>query len=61
MYFVLAFKFASKVSTNLNNVPSVIITFLILHISYGSGYLKGILDFILLNKKPVKKSMELSR
>ena len=61
MYFVLAFMFAKKVSPNLKNVPSIITTFLILHLSYGSGYLKGILDFILLNKKPVKKSMELSR
>ena len=61
IYLILAFIFANKVSTNLKNIPSIIITFLILHISYGSGYLKGILDFILLNKKPVKKNMELSR
>lgn len=61
MYFVLAFIFANRVSHKINNIPLIIIPFLILHISYGSGYLKGILDFVLLNKKPVKKNMELSR
>lgn len=37
------------------------ITFPILHISYGLGYLKGIFDFILLRKKPSDKQKELSR
>lgn len=60
-YFALAFVFAVKVSENSRNILSIITTFLILHLSYGTGYVKGILDFILLNKKPVKKSMELSR
>ncbi len=59
-YFLLAFIFASKV-TSKTNIASVIFTFLILHISYGFGYLKGLIDFVLFNKKPVKKSMELSR
>ena len=61
LYSVLAFIFASKVITNLKNVFLVILAFLILHLSYRTGYLKGILDFVVLNKKPVKKSMELSR
>lgn len=36
-------------------------TFPILHVSYGLGYLKGIIDFILLKKKPSEKQKELSR
>jgi len=59
-YFILAFLFASKVIDKQHIAP-VIFTFLILHISYGFGYLKGLIDFVVLNKKPVKKSMELSR
>lgn len=36
-------------------------TFPILHLSYGLGYLKGIVDFVLLKKKPSDKQKELSR
>lgn len=36
-------------------------TFPILHISYGLGYLKGIIDFILFRKKPSEKQKQLSR
>lgn len=36
-------------------------TFPLLHISYGLGYLKGVIDFILLNKKPSDKQKQLSR
>lgn len=60
LYFILGLYFANKVS-NGQQLFSVLFTFIILHISYGSGYLKGLVDFILLNKKPQKKSMELTR
>lgn len=36
-------------------------TFPILHLSYGLGYLKGILDFLILKKKPSDRQKELSR
>lgn len=36
-------------------------TFPILHISYGWGYLRGIVDFIILNKKPSDRNKALSR
>lgn len=36
-------------------------TFPILHVAYGSGYLKGVIDFILLKKKPSEKQKQLSR
>jgi glycosyltransferase involved in cell wall biosynthesis len=38
-----------------------IMTFKILHLSYGLGYLHGILNFILLNRKPSSKQMKLTR
>jgi GT2 family glycosyltransferase len=36
-------------------------TFPIIHVSYGLGYLKGILEFLLLNKKPSDKQKRMSR
>ena len=36
-------------------------TYLILHCFYGMGYLKGALDFFLLNKTPSNKQKRLSR
>lgn len=36
-------------------------TFLILHSSYGLGYLQGILHFLILRKNPSKKHTDLSR
>ncbi|MCT4562556.1 MAG: glycosyltransferase family 2 protein [Crocinitomicaceae bacterium] len=36
-------------------------TFLILHFSYGLGYLKGIQEFLILGKKPSQKQKRLSR
>lgn len=60
-YFALALIFGLRASKNSKHLFSIVITFGILHLSYGIGYLKGILDFLILNKQPVKKSMELSR
>lgn len=40
---------------------TVLKTFIYLHISYGLGYLVGIIHFLLLNKKPSKKQKRMSR
>jgi len=61
IYFLLAAIFASKISPKTTYTPLIISVFLILHISYGFGYLRGLINFIILNKQPAKKSMELSR
>lgn len=50
-----------KLSINLNEFWKFTRTFLILHFSYGFGYLHGILNFILLKRKPSKNQMRLSR
>lgn len=39
----------------------VLKSFIYLHISYGLGYLVGIIHFLLLNKKPSKKQKRMSR
>jgi len=44
-------------SRNLKLLPFLIISFFLIHFSYGLGYLKGILDFIIL-KKHLKKKLE---
>jgi GT2 family glycosyltransferase len=53
----LTFNLAEKSGQHLK----LFITFPILHISYGLGFLKGMLDFLLLNKKPSDKQQRLSR
>ncbi len=44
-------------SGNLKLVPFLIVSFFLIHFSYGLGYLKGIFDFIIL-KKHLKKKLE---
>jgi glycosyltransferase involved in cell wall biosynthesis len=61
VYFLSAYLFAAKLSNNFFEVSKVVWCFLILHCSYGYGYLKGILDFTLLGKKPGNKATEITR
>lgn len=61
LYLLGAIYFSLKKSKSFVEFISIIFTFYILHFSYGFGYLKGILDFILLKKGPSSKNVELSR
>lgn len=61
LYLMAAIYFSGKLSKKLNEQFSIIKVFWILHYNYGLGYLKGILDFYLLNKNPGIKSEEISR
>jgi len=61
IYLLSAGIFALKTSTNIKNLFLIIYSFIILHISYGTGYLIGIFDFLLLNKNPNKKEIKMSR
>lgn len=61
LYFLLALISAIKLSSNLKKVSKIIFTFLILHFSYGTGYLLGIFNFFILNKEPSKNSESSSR
>ncbi len=51
-YFIGAIYFASKKTIVIPQLFQVIFVFLILHLSYGLGYLKGIINFSLLRRKP---------
>ena len=62
IYTMLNLFFALKDNgLNLMNVFMQMYTCLILHISYGLGYLEGIYDFVLLKKLPNEKNEKLSR
>tara|TARA_B100001758_G_C18399790_1_gene608259 strand:+ start:1347 stop:2360 length:1014 start_codon:yes stop_codon:yes gene_type:complete len=61
VYLFGCFWFASKKSNNLKQISAIILTFIILHSSYGLGYINGIIDFILLRKKPTNKNQNLTR
>jgi GT2 family glycosyltransferase len=62
LYTFMALYFGAQ-AAKTNNVSffQVVKTFPILHISYGLGYLKGILHFLLLRKKPSEKEKTMSR
>lgn len=60
-YDFLALFFAIKITTQFPKFVAVTFTFFILHFSYGIGYLKGIIDFIILRKNPSKNSKNLTR
>lgn len=61
IYILMAILYAFKATKNITHTPQIIYSFLILHISYGSGYLLGIIDFLLLNKNPNKNEVKMSR
>lgn len=50
VYLILAFVFAIKEGDNIKQILLLPILFFILHISYGWGYLKGIIRFVILKK-----------
>lgn len=61
IYVLLATYFTLIVSDHKTNKWEIFKTFPILHVSYGLGYLKGIIDFLIINKKPSNKQKRLSR
>lgn len=62
IYLLTGFIFAIKASRGKGQSLKILYSFIILHFSYGWGYMKGILDFYILRKKEVeKKQTRLSR
>ena len=61
IYFLAAAFSAASIAKHPQDIPKIIYTFLILHFSYGYGYLLGILDFFILGRKPGQKASSLSR
>lgn len=61
IYAGTATLFALKLSENFKQFFTVLLSFFILHTSYGMGYIEGFVNFILLNKQPSKSKYELTR
>ncbi len=61
LYFMMNILFSLRTSANLKEASNLFVIYPILHISYGWGYLKGLIHFLLLNKKPGSSFSELSR
>lgn len=52
LYLALALGSAAKYSTLPKDLLQIAVSFFILHFSYGTGYAKGILDFLILRRQP---------
>jgi len=61
MYLVMGLLFAIRAGSGIPETIKILFSFLILHTSYGVGYLEGILKFVVFNKKPKASSANLSR
>lgn len=61
LYILTSLYFGAKSAKNIPELLRIAVVFPILHFSYGFGYLRGIFDFYILNKKPGIKQKSLSR
>lgn len=61
LYLCVSLYAAWKLTKNPSTFLRVLRAFYTLHLGYGWGYLRGIIDFLILNKKPSSDSMKMSR
>ena len=61
LYIIMNIVFSLNAAKSVNEVPKLIATYFILHVSYGLGYLTGIIQFVMLGKKPSDNQKRLSR
>lgn len=61
VYLTVMLIISVRIGKHINEIVPTAKTFLILHFSYGLGYLKGIAHFLILNKRPSAKEKRLSR
>jgi glycosyltransferase involved in cell wall biosynthesis len=61
MYFFVGLYFAIRKDGRMTQSVNMLGVFFMLHLSYGSGYLIGMIQFMLLRKKPSKRSTKLTR
>lgn len=61
LYFIVAINESLKANFNLKNQFKLIKTFLILHISYGLGYLSAIKDLLFLRTFEIEKRNKITR
>jgi len=61
LYLVGAIASAFQAAGSVAEVPGIVKAFLVLHLSYGWGYLHGMLDFLVLRREPHTKAHALTR
>jgi len=61
IYALLTLFFSLTSASSSTELINLLLIYPILHISYGWGYLKGVFNFVILNKKPGSGYSELSR
>lgn len=61
LYKLLAFVFAFRKSTSPIAVIRIVSAFFLLHLGYGFGYLRGLVDFFLRGKQPGERGSDLTR
>ena len=62
-YVIFTGYFSCKIVSKDKQISifKIIPTFPVMHLSYGLGYLRGVVEFLLMNKKPGDRQKELSR
>lgn len=60
-YLLLNAYTSVKCANSAIDFCKLFVIFIILHVSYGLGYLKGIIEFLILNRKPSNNQKRLSR
>lgn len=61
VYVLAGLLVTTRIAGSVSEFNRIIRVFPVLHLSYGWGYLKGIFDFLILNRKPSEKQKKLSR
>lgn len=61
IYLLLNVFFSVRFAQKSNDIIQMMLVYAAMHVSYGLGYWKGILDFLIQNKKPSEKQKRLSR
>ena len=60
-YLGLAIFSAWRISMAIGKIPLIIYSFIILHLSYGIGYLEGVFNFLIIKIKPTRRLQKSSR
>lgn len=61
LYLMCAMLATAMLSGSKKNILQIVFAFMLLHLSYGFGYLKGVIDFLLLRKKSASAHETVSR
>jgi GT2 family glycosyltransferase len=61
IYFLVSMLFAIARGSGVKQTSGIVCAFIVLHLGYGTGYLRGIIDFLLLNRKPSAQQTQITR